>query len=190
MRRFVPVVLVTSASNNRRAPPAFQMYSSDRLASRDFKLMTLAERGLLHSCELECWTNGNVPRDISALARTLGLDAAEVQAALTPRVLARFIEDDGALVCPDLEAYRAQLDDHHRRKSEGGKKGMASRWGNKEPDNSVTNSPNNSLSREEIRQDKVKGVSMKDENLEFAKALEGEPEFMTEAARKYAQVRG
>lgn len=118
------------------------MYASDRLASREFKLMTLAERGLLHSCELECWMNGNVPADVGDLARTLGLQVEEVQAAFTERVLARFRRAEGMLTCPDLEGYRARLDEHHRRKSEGGKKGADIRWRHGTPDSSPNASPN------------------------------------------------
>ena len=138
-----------SAANGRRPPPAFQMYSADRLADRQFKLMTLAERGLLHTLELEMWVNGTVPGDTAAMARVLGLDAAEVQAALSGRVLAHFTRSGDNLTSPDLEAYREKLEDHHRRKSEAGKKGMKSRWGDKTANNTVINDLNNSLKGEE-----------------------------------------
>ncbi len=190
---------MSASTNGRRPPPAFQMYSSDRLADRQFKLMTLAERGLLHTLELELWVNRTVPRDTAAMARILGLDAAEVGAALTERVLARFTQDGDNLISPELEAYREQLEDHHRRKSEGGKKGMANRWGKgsagNSPDNSLNNSLNNSLSREEMSRVEKKGVhkeeALPDEEQDaFVRDLEGDPEFITEAARRYAGRRG
>lgn len=181
MGRDPPTVGSMSSNGTRRPPPAFQMYSSDRLADRQFKMMTLAERGLLHTLELEMWVNRSVPVDVSAMARILGLDAGEVAEALSERVLARFTQSGDDLSSPDLEAYRQKLEEHHRKKSEGGKKGMANRWGDRSadssPDNSVTNSLNNSLSREEKKGEESKPVSL--EHAEFlSEFCDGEPDFL------------
>lgn len=108
------------ASDGRRAPPAFQTYAASTLADRDFKLMCLAERGLAHTMDCEYWTNGALPSDPRALARMLGLEATEVEAHLTPRVLARYEQRGDLLVHPQLEAYRAHLDERHARMSQGG----------------------------------------------------------------------
>jgi hypothetical protein len=100
------------------------MYASDRLADRNFKLMSLAERGLLHTMELECWVNSGLPSEIGELTRVLGLNRAEVEAALTERVMRHFRIEDGApatIVCPELLAYRAALAERRARMSEGGK---------------------------------------------------------------------
>lgn len=114
-----------------RGPPAFQMYAPDRLASRHFKAMSAAERGLLHTMELELWVNSTVPCDIRELARVLGMEAAEVKSALTPRVLHFFERREGSecvYVSPDLEAYRQQQRERHARQSEGGRRGAKERW--------------------------------------------------------------
>ena len=156
-------------TTHRRPPPAFQMYSSDRLADRQFKMMSLGERGLLHTLELECWSNGSVPAEFRALARIMGLEEAEIKAALSERVLVRFTRSGDDLISPELEAYRQKLDEHFRKKSEGGKKGMQARWGGRVADNSVSNTvtrtesnhPNNSLSTEKSKTEKSKTVARK-----------------------------
>jgi len=115
---------------SRRAPPAFQMYAASRLADRDFRSAAAVERGVLHSMELECWVNGTIPRDPRALARVLGLDAAEVQAGLTQRVLRHFQprHDDlegEVLVHPELDAYRAKLDTQYENRADAGRRNIA-----------------------------------------------------------------
>lgn len=182
----------------KKPPPAFQMYSSDRLADRPFKMMSLAERGLLHTLELECWCNRNVPANIDAMARTLGLNASEVKDALSDLVLAHFTQAGDNLTSPELETYREKLDKHHRLKSEGGKKGMAHRWPNNTDNsvnNSVNNTLNNSLKGEERKGEKTKGVfkevvSSLDKNDEFVRALDGDSPALAEATRRYSEVRG
>jgi hypothetical protein len=112
--------------NGRRSPPAFQEYAAAMLADRGFRSMAAIERGLLYSMRLECWTNGSVPANPAALARVLGLEAAEVKQGLTLRVLRHFEAVDGpesTFVCPALDNYRRQLEDRHSRMSEGGRQG-------------------------------------------------------------------
>ncbi len=94
------------------------------LASTDYRVLTLAERGLLYSLRLECWVNHRMPADPAKLARVLGFDAAEVAAAL-PNIMPFFDESDDVLTCPELEDYRAHLDERRARQSEGGKRGAA-----------------------------------------------------------------
>lgn len=92
------------------------------MARTDYRLLSLAERGLLYSLRLECWVNRSMPADPAKLARVLGFDAAEVATAL-PSLAPFFDEADGLLTCPELEDYRAHLDERRARQSEGGKRG-------------------------------------------------------------------
>lgn len=107
----------------RETPPAFQEYASDMLANRDFRSMSLPERGLLFTMRLECWVSVSVPADPVLLAKMLGFPPEDVRAALTPAVQAFFADNEGDLFSPDLEAYRAGQLDRKARQSEGGRAG-------------------------------------------------------------------
>jgi hypothetical protein len=85
--------------------------------------MSFSERGLLDTMRRECWVNGSVPKEPQELALCLGKPADEINACLTIRVLAFFKELNDKLVCPELDAYRAGLEDRSKRMSEGGQKG-------------------------------------------------------------------
>ena len=103
-----------------REPPAFQEYAASMMAKTDYRLMSLAGRGLLYTMRLECWVNRRLPPDAPRLARVLGFDVAEV-AALMPEVQPFFAIDSEGIYCPELEDYRKHVDDRHKRQSEGGK---------------------------------------------------------------------
>jgi hypothetical protein len=62
----------------KREPPAFQEYPASILAERNFRLMSLPERGLLFTIRLECWVNGSVPSLPDELAKYLGLNPTDV----------------------------------------------------------------------------------------------------------------
>jgi len=109
-----------------RKPPAYQEYAATILADRNFRLMTLAERGLFFSMRLECWQNMNVPANPSDLARYLGYDAISVETALTEKVKSFFVLNGLDFVCPEIEDYRKHLDEQRKKQSEGGKKGAQS----------------------------------------------------------------
>jgi uncharacterized protein YdaU (DUF1376 family) len=107
-----------------REPPAFQEYAAAMMAKTDYRLMSLAGRGLLYTMRLECWVNRRLPPDAPRLARVLGFDVAEV-AALIPEVQPFFAIDQGELYCPELEDYREHVDDRRQKQSEGGKQTAA-----------------------------------------------------------------
>jgi uncharacterized protein YdaU (DUF1376 family) len=107
-----------------REPPAFQEYAAAMMAKTDYRLMSLAGRGLLYTMRLECWVNRRLPPDAPRLARVLGFDVAEV-AALIPEVQPFFAIDDEGLFCPELEDYRDHVDDRRHKQSEGGKQTAA-----------------------------------------------------------------
>lgn len=110
-------------AQNREAP-AFQEYAATMMARTQYRVMTLAERGLLYSIRLECWVNKTVPADPHMLARVLGYDAGEVVNAL-PGVMPFFTSDGREISCPELDDYRAHLAAIRERQSQGGKQGAA-----------------------------------------------------------------
>lgn len=119
------------------------------MARIDYRTMSLAARGLLYSLRLECWVNRRLPADPAKLARMLGIDAAEV-AALLPDVMGFFGTDGTSIVCPELDDYRAHLEDRDMRKLEGAKKGArttnARSWGS--PSGEPSGEPTGSASGE------------------------------------------
>lgn len=186
--------MAVASDHARRAPPAFQMYAPDRLADRNFKAMSVAERGLLHTMELECWVNDCVPSDLCELGRVLGIEKAEVEAALTDRVM-RFFERVETPVCaivsPELLAYRAKLDDRHAKMSAGGRQTQEGRkkpnhHPAKEPashpDNHPAKEPASPLSRE-ARQGKEQSVYRGEHN-DFVTEMSGPAPFEQQAARR------
>jgi hypothetical protein len=107
----------------RRRAPAFQEYAADMLANSQFRMMTLEEKGLLTFLRYECWVNDRVPATHVDLARYLGLELEKISSCLTPRVLTFLESEDGHLICPELDAYRASLVERSNKLSIGGSKG-------------------------------------------------------------------
>lgn len=100
------------------------LYPFDLMAKRDWRLMTLAERGLLFSMWCECWANKELPAAPHELAAMVGKSVEEVQLGLSKRVLSFFEESEtGILVSPDIETYRKNVLDQRERMSKGGRKG-------------------------------------------------------------------
>lgn len=89
-----------------REPPAFQEYAAAMLARREYRAMSLAERGLLYSLRLECWVNRTAPAEPAILAKVLGHPVEEIRAAL-PAVLAFFTVADEEIFSAELDDYRA-----------------------------------------------------------------------------------
>ena len=114
---------MTSNAKRIRPAPAFQEYASDMLANSRYRTMSLSERGLLDTMRRECWVNESIPKELQELAAYLGKSHEEVSANLSIRVLSFFRERHDQLVCPELVAYRAGLEEKSKRMSEGGKRG-------------------------------------------------------------------
>lgn len=108
-----------------RKPPAYQEYAAELLSNRKFRLMTLAQRGLLQTMRLECWANSQVPTQSAELARYLGIAVEEVNSTLTDGVKSFFTECDGSFSCPELEDYRQHLVERKLKQSAGGKQGAS-----------------------------------------------------------------
>lgn len=107
-----------------RPAPAYQEYAASLMARTEYRVLSLAQRGLLYSVKLECWVNHRVPADPATLARILGYSAEEVQNAL-PKIMPFLATQEGNLTCPELDDYRAHLQVIHDKKAEGGKRGAA-----------------------------------------------------------------
>jgi len=107
-----------------REPPAYQEYAAAMMGKIEYRIMSLAERGLMDTMRRECWVNHAVPADPGLLARVLGFEQQEIARAL-PAVMPFFEEIEGRLVCPELENYRAHLEERSTRQSEGGKRGAS-----------------------------------------------------------------
>lgn len=107
-----------------RDPPAFQEYAAHLMALTEYRVLDMACRGMLMSMRLECWVNRTVPSAPRVLSKVLGCDVGLAQRALVE--LAPFFAVDGdKLHCPELDKYRAHLEEESRKKSVGGKAGAA-----------------------------------------------------------------
>jgi len=106
---------------HRDAAPAYQEYASDMLGNRNFKTMTLAERGLLYTLRMDCWVNRSVPTDPTELAHYLGIQVDQLRNVLTKRVLDFTEAIDDEMVFPDLEEYRDKLTKAREGRRQGAK---------------------------------------------------------------------
>lgn len=104
-----------------RQPPAYQEYAATMLANMTYRLMSLAERGLMDTIRRECWVNGGLPANPGPLAKVLHCDQAEVEAAL-PAVMSFFAVECGLIVCPELEDYRTHLAVAREKQAAGGRR--------------------------------------------------------------------
>lgn len=111
-------------AQNRKAP-AYQEYAASMLSNRHFRLMSLAERGLLYTMRLECWENNQTPSSPAELAKYFGFTIEEIQDALTEKVKSFYIEKTGSFTCPELDNYRQYLEEYKSKQIAGGKKGAA-----------------------------------------------------------------
>jgi len=116
-----------------RPPPCFQMYASDMMAKTEYRIMTLADRGLLLTLLNELWVNHNLPADPKILAKVLGFEIREIETSL--RAVMPFLMVDGdRLFSPELEDYRAHLASARKKMSDGGKRAMENRRKPAKPD--------------------------------------------------------
>jgi hypothetical protein len=123
-------------AQNRR-PPAYLEYAATILANRQYRSMTLAERGLLFSIRLECWENKQVPASPVELAEYINCNVSEIK-SLTDRVKTFLHEENSSFTCPELEDYRQHLADRKALQSKGGKSGAAITNANKKKLNDVS----------------------------------------------------
>src|SRR5687768_1791176 len=108
-------------TQNRDAP-AYQEYAAAMLSKLEFRLLTLAHRGLLYTMRQECWVNFRLPADPESLGLVLGQPEDEI-ADLLPAIMNFFLVIDGFITCPELDDYRKHLQERREKQSKGGKAG-------------------------------------------------------------------
>jgi hypothetical protein len=89
-----------------KAVPYFPLYAANFLASKPFRMMSIEERGLWITIQMECWVNGSVPSDLKDLAKYLGVSHDEVQRSFTQKQLSFLQKVGGELKSPELDEYR------------------------------------------------------------------------------------
>lgn len=104
-----------------RKPPAFQCYASNLIADKNYRLMSLRERGLWVSMYLECWVNEEIPLSQDMLAKFLGFEVDEINLAMTKTLMSFFSSKDDVIVCPELDDYRLTLKSIRKKQSDGGR---------------------------------------------------------------------
>ena len=144
-----------------RPAPAFQEYASDMLANSRYRTMTLVERGLLDTMRRECWVNGSVPKEPQELAVYLAKPETEVIAALSIKVLSFFKERHDQLICPELDAYRAVLEDRSKKMSEGGRNGGKVTQNKNKAAKATLEAMVKPLSRDEVSRGELSGEEKK-----------------------------
>jgi uncharacterized protein YdaU (DUF1376 family) len=90
---------------------------------------SLLERAVYWMLLCAQWETGPLPDDLNRLAAVAGTDSATL-AAVWPVVSKKFVRTRGGLANKRLAEHRRKVLDFRRRQSEGGKKGMRSRYGN------------------------------------------------------------
>lgn len=86
--------------------PYFPLYAANIMASRNYKLMSLGERGLWISITLECWVNGGVPADFKQMAKILGFPEQEIAHFFSSYQTTFFHIENDQYVSRELEEYR------------------------------------------------------------------------------------
>lgn len=108
----------------QRDPPAYQEYAASLMARAEYRAMSLCARGLFVTLRYECWVNRELPADVATLAKILGFTVEQINDTL-PEVMPFFRFDADKLRCPELDNYRAELDERRDKQSRGGRVGAA-----------------------------------------------------------------
>jgi len=108
----------------KKQPPAYQMYASDIIATKEYRMMSLEERGLFISLHLDTWVNDEVPYDTKDLALFLKIPYEDVTRARSSYLDQFFIQNGDYFQCPEHDAYKEMLEERRQKQSKGGKKGQ------------------------------------------------------------------
>lgn len=109
-----------------RSKPSFDVYASDLMASEEYALATLQERGLLFTLLNYCWVNGSIPADHSKMARLLQLKEADIDNAANDLIRKHLVpspQDTTRLCAPELERQRTIINERRQQMSAGGRRG-------------------------------------------------------------------
>lgn len=101
----------------------FSITPKDFLASEDFLLLSLEQKGLLFHALLTSWANGSLPAAPAELGRLLGAPPEQI-AELLPSLTRYFSANGDRLTCPSLDAERRRV----QQVSKKHKKSADDRW--------------------------------------------------------------
>ena len=106
--------------------PYVQWFHGDFL--RSTAGWTLLERGAYWMLLCAQWESGSIPDDLTRLANIAGIDTATMT-TLWQVVGKKFTKNRAGLINKRMDQHRRNSFDFKRKQSEGGKKGMANRYG-------------------------------------------------------------
>ena len=106
-----------------RAVPYYPFYAANLIANKQFRLMTIEERGLWITIQMECWVNGSVPSDPRELAKHLGVSHEEVQRSFTQKQLSFLQKIGEEFKSPELEEQRKEFMVRREKQRIGGMEG-------------------------------------------------------------------
>jgi len=150
----------------KRQLPAYLEYASDALANFNYRVMSLAERGLWDTMRKECWVNNRVPADPLILAKMLNLTPVEVRQNLTSSLLT-FFELRGTFYhCPELDNYRGGVLKNREKMSKGGAKGGHKTQHAIRQAKASLGGELKGLNRDEIKRDEKKRITLGGRGLE------------------------
>lgn len=118
---------MTSGEKVLRAPPAFQIYPADMLASECFYQLSVGARGLVLSIWFAAWVDKTVPAEPRRLAGAIRCTESEVAANLDEVLKSGLIQrqpgDSGRLMVDELERQRTRLYERRRQQASAGSRG-------------------------------------------------------------------
>ncbi|MBU6368339.1 MAG: hypothetical protein KGQ65_01730 [Burkholderiales bacterium] len=117
---------MSEKNSNMASPlPWFRMFAANYLADRNFRTISLEERGLVLSMLLECWTSIDIPKKPEELSQILGVPVDQVKRALTFKALSFFEERGNSYHSKFLDDQRNKFLEIRKARKEGGEKGAA-----------------------------------------------------------------
>ena len=117
---------MSDKNSNMASPlPWFRMFAANYLADRNFRTISLEERGLILSMLLECWASIDIPKKPDELSQILGVPVDQVKRALTSKALSFFDERGDSYHSNFLDDQRNKFLEIRKARIEGGQKGAA-----------------------------------------------------------------
>ena len=104
---------------DRKSPPAYQEYAANILASRWFRQLSYAQKGLLWTLRMECWVNGSLPLNTEKLSKLLGEDITKEFESIKHLLTI----SKGEFTFDDLEKYRLRANKLSKVRQEVGREG-------------------------------------------------------------------
>jgi hypothetical protein len=140
---------ITNDRSTLAKNPAYLEYPADILNNETFMRMSLPEKGLYWNLRLFCWRNGSIPASAKGIAQLLNQKDSLIYKTLSSDVLSFFSSDDdmSRLYCPDLEAYRQELLEKQKKRSEHGKRAAEKQLNDRRNGNASTREMGSDMNR-------------------------------------------